>query len=443
MRATPYELHVLATPASTARPSTNDISTAPNDDDENKLPPTPSLGLILVANFLFNVSFYIIVPTATLYARSLGATDLYSGLVIGSITLTSALSLVPLQHVLCFRDYYMPTLHLAASTLVLGHLLYALAHALDSLGLLLVGRLVNGLGFTGWLFVKRYCTDPRLVGYRRRTMCANLLVAAQTLGMVGGPLLGAFLAKYAPATGLWNAFTAPGWLMAFVWLVYWLVARILFVDAPPRTQGDLHDIAQAKLSHLDRRRRWTVLAMALGSLTIFFELGAWESNIPVFIDAAWAWTSFDAGVLIAIGGFASFALILPLSFYTKRCPDRLVLAAAFGLALAGTIVHQCTLVHPTSVTLGLSWFLVCWGMNLGSTITLSLLTKTLPDALSDKAAIVIQLSNYSGRLTGAMWGTAGSVVGGDYVVGLGNLGLLLVSTALLVHVWRSLDAPTG
>ncbi|KDO25096.1 hypothetical protein SPRG_09238 [Saprolegnia parasitica CBS 223.65] len=429
MRATPYELHVLATPASTARPSVltpNDISTTPNDDDdENKLPPTPSLGLILVANFLFNVSFYIIVPTATLYARSLGATDLYSGLVIGGITLTSALSLVPLQHVHCFRDYYMPTLHLAASTLVLGHLLYALAHTLDSLGLLLVGRLVNGLGFTGWLFVKRYCTDPRLVGYRRRTMCANLLVAAQTLGMVGGPLLGALLAKYAPATGLWNAFTAPGWLMAFVWLVYWLVARI------------------AKLSHLDRRRRWTVLAMALGSPTIFFELGAWESNIPVFIDAAWAWTSFDAGVLIAIGGFASFGLILPLSFYTKRCPDRLVLAAAFGLALAGTLVHQCTLVHPTPGTLGLSWFLVCWGMNLGSTITLSLLTKTLPDALSDKAAIVIQLSNYSGRLTGAMWGTAGSVVGGDYVVGLGNLGLLFVSTALLVRVWRSLDAPTG
>ncbi|OQR85251.1 hypothetical protein ACHHYP_12055 [Achlya hypogyna] len=426
MRATPYELQV-ATPLPSLHVTPDDAVTNPEMDD--RLPPTPSLGLILVANFLFNVSFYIIVPTATLYSRSLGASDLYSGLVIGGITLTSAASLVPLNNVACFRDYYQPPLDLAAGTMVLGHLLYAFANVADSLALLLLGRLVNGLGFTGWLFVKRYCTDPRIVGFRRRTMCANLLVAAQTLGMVCGPLAGSLLSRLETSSRIWTGYTAPGFVMALLWLLYWVTVRVYFNDAPPRTSEDLKNISNAKLWHLDAASLRSLLTMAVASFVIFFVLGAWEADIPLATDELWGWSSFSAGVLLAVGGLVSFALILPFTMYTKRIQDRAVLATALSLALVGAVMHQSTVGAPSTLTLGGSWFFVCWGMNL--------------DALSDKAAIVIQLSNYSGRLTGAVWGTAASSVGGEAVVGWLNLGVNALSLTLLLCNWRVLLAHTG
>ncbi|KAJ0408967.1 hypothetical protein P43SY_002846 [Pythium insidiosum] len=411
------------------------------DIDHNRMPPLTSLAMILMANFLFNVSFYIIIPTATQYARSLGATDLYSGLVIGGITLMSAVTLIPLNSVAVFRDYYRPTLDLAAGALVLGHLLYGIAGYCNSLALLLVGRLVNGLGFTGWLFVKRYCTDPRVVGLRRRTMCTNMLVAAQTLGMVCGPLFGSLFAQFESRSALFNGNTYPAHIMALVWLGYWGAVRLGFQEVPSRTQDDIDEIKQTNVFRALTRANWiTTCSMSLVAFTVFFVLGAWESNIPIVGDHEWRWNDTDSGVFIAAGGLLSFAFILPVTWHAKRFQDRLILLLGLSLALLGALVH--TIGPLTRAAYGVAWFFVCWGMNLSSTITLSLTSKTLPDVLSDKAAITIQLSNYSGRLLGAIWGTAGESVGAEWIGRL-DLLLTLLSALSLVSFWGLFKAHTG
>ena len=76
---------------------------------------------------------------------------------------------------------------------MLGHILYALAYRANFLYLILIGRIVSGFGFTFWMYSKRYCSDNRIVGIRRRTTLAGWLVLGQGIGFSLGPFVGGLL----------------------------------------------------------------------------------------------------------------------------------------------------------------------------------------------------------------------------------------------------------
>lgn len=75
----------------------------------------------------------------------------------------------------------------------MGHILYATAYKANWLYLILLGRIVLGLSFTMFMYTKRYCSDPRLVGVRRRTTLAGWLVVGQGIGFSLGPFAGGLL----------------------------------------------------------------------------------------------------------------------------------------------------------------------------------------------------------------------------------------------------------
>ena len=77
--------------------------------------------------------------------------------------------------------------------MVLGNVLYALAYRANWLYLILIGRIVSGFGFTFWMYAKRYCSDSRIVGIRRRTTLAGWLVVGQATGFSLGPFAGGLL----------------------------------------------------------------------------------------------------------------------------------------------------------------------------------------------------------------------------------------------------------
>ncbi|KAI9095131.1 major facilitator superfamily domain-containing protein [Phlyctochytrium arcticum] len=458
----------------------------------DELPPIVSLVLILIANFLFNVSFYIIIPTVTVYSESLGAGALFSGLAIGAVTLTSAVSLIPLTRIPALRDFYIPTLNLACISLIIGHLLYAVADRAGFLWLIFIGRAVNGLGFTGWLFVKRYCTDPRIVGLRRRTMCSALLVTAQTLGMVVGPLVGGWLARaVGEGNKWWNQNTVPGWIMAAVWTTYWIAVKLWFIEVAPnptsvtemridsmhgvtdpassaesnvstesRTEtitihheGERYESGKAPIADIgkapSKANLFTAFIMSYLAYAVFFELGAWEAYIPIYGKRVFEWSHYDAGTFIGVLGLGSFVLMLPLVFCARRLQDRVVVVSGFGIAAVGVAIHLAVILRegltPSKQTLpafAVAWFLVCWGFNAASTITLSLMSKTLPARLADQGALAVQLSNYMGRLTGALWGTAAGNIGDVAVVGW-ELTVVLLGVVFILGGWRQLRAVNG
>lgn len=135
---------------------------------------------------------------------------------------------------------YSLALNVSCAASICGLVLYGCAYKANWLYLILLGRITSGIGFAQWMYCKRFCSDPRIVGIRRRTTLASWLIVGNGVGMGLGPLFGGIFYKYVGfgkgAGDLWNGFTSPAWILAGVWAAYWVAVRIWFedvVDTPP------------------------------------------------------------------------------------------------------------------------------------------------------------------------------------------------------------------
>lgn len=101
-----------------------------------------SLMLNLANAFLYMVNTYIIVPTADNYSMTLGAAATVCGVVIGSMAIAQVFSSVYFSA--WSNRSYMRPLVFSSIVLLVGNVLYALAYDLNSISVLLIGRLFCG-----------------------------------------------------------------------------------------------------------------------------------------------------------------------------------------------------------------------------------------------------------------------------------------------------------
>ncbi|KAN0064340.1 hypothetical protein ACQY0O_002535 [Thecaphora frezii] len=450
------------------------------------LPPLASGLIVLAMNFLLNITFFIIVPTSASYANDLGASTWFSGLTIGISTVVAGAFLIPFSR--CYTHAYRFPFLFSSVCFVVGEVIYALAGRAQTAWLMFVGRIVLGAGFVSWMFVKRYMTDPAVVGTARRTMMSACLVTTQAGGMAIGPFVGGLLSKrlvqMTDNTRVWNGFTASGWIMAGVWMAFFAAIWCFFrepVTAPkeeaPVALRPMASVAAtaatatAKVEdssttgvkvtlwtlrrHLDRYQLYSVLVMCWFSMVNFFVLGAWESNIPVFGRPRFGWSEYDAGNMIALGGIATLPILFGLVFVARYLQDRHILAVGLLLGMLGPSLHLGTLHgitkteaqirNATRVTFGTfftAWFLVALGYNMLTTITVSLLSKQIPAHLNAYSSLLIQLSNYTGRISGALWGSTVYDVGQLSIVWL-ELTVTIVGTMMIGLLWRRMAAQKG
>ncbi|KAI6163764.1 major facilitator superfamily domain-containing protein [Pisolithus thermaeus] len=444
------------------------------DEPELKLPKITSLCIILAMNVLLQISFFIIVSSSNEYAEYLGGSSTFSGLVIGIPTVFGGVALVPMTGFDKGR-YAMP-LHVGCLAAILGHIAYASAYRLHFLYLILIGRCLNGISFTGFMYTKRYCTDPRIVGIRRRTTLASWLVIGQGLGMTLGPFSGGLLYKIGFSNPIFNGYTSPGWVMACVYVVFWIIIALYFEDVPQvnevssQTTSSLslgimhaprpnHDNQGGTLftrqtvtglripfHHVPATQCGVVFCMCWFAMLCFFILGSWEANLPVFGAATpdLRWSPFAAGNFIALGGITAFPFLLANIFFAGRIQDRKLLALGCGLGLSGLTVFL-SLLRTGKINYGslfMCWWAIALGFNLATTVTLSLLSKQLPPERNRWSSMVIQYSNYTGRVTGAVWGGSGVSVGMLNYVGL-EIALVGIGAALFATLWRNLKTKTG
>jgi MFS family permease len=359
------------------------------------------------------------------------------------------------------------------AAMFLGNILYGLAYRADYLYLILIGRIVSGFGFTTFMYFKRYCSDPRIVGVRRRTTLASWLVVGQGFGFSGGPFLGGLFYKIGFSNKVFNGYTSPGWMMAIAWSMFFAGSWLFFEDVKPSFPTSLpmttvpspprgskagspvpaglltQALADAALQDEDNqpvtRQQWGVIfTMMWYAMTCFFILGAWESNIPVFTASVFNYNPYHAGNFIALGGITTFPFLLVNVWYSGRVQDRVTLAFGSSLGLAGLIIMLAILLADkvTFASFYVCWFLVALGFNLASTCTLSLLSKQLPASWNGKTSMAIQYSNYTGRVLGAVWGGSGVKIGMANYVGVQ---IVIVGIGALLHstLWRQLKAKTG
>ncbi|KAG1754712.1 major facilitator superfamily domain-containing protein [Suillus paluster] len=462
-----------------SRHETSDV-----DEEEFKLPNMASLVIMIAMNFLLQVSFFIVVSSSNKYAEYLGGSATFSGIIIGIPTAFAGLALIPLTRY--DKGMYKMPLHVSCCFAILGHIAYALAYRANFLYLILIGRCLNGVAFSVFMYCKRYCTDPRIVGIRRRTTLASWLVICQGLGMSLGPFLGGVLYNIGFSNSIFNGYTSPGWVMAGVYAGFWVLVTKYFEDIPqPQTMIELQsatnsnapsvlaaeangretesspnyssapatrpasptDVSfRAQLS-LITRSQWGVIAcMCWFSMLCFFILGSWEANLPVFGAAAGNlnWSPFAAGNFIALGGITCFPFLLANLLAARRTQDRKLLAFGTMIGLAGLLIFL-SILRTGKVNYGslfACWWAVALGFNLATTVTLSLLSKQLPPEWNGRTSMAIQYSNYTGRVTGAIWGGSGVSVGMLNYVGL-EIAMVGIGAVLFTTLWRDLKTKTG
>ncbi|RPD58209.1 hypothetical protein L227DRAFT_629967 [Lentinus tigrinus ALCF2SS1-6] len=374
------------------------------------------------------------------------------GLVIGIPTTVSGLTLIPMMHF--DQGVYWRPLHFACASMVLGNVLYGLAaYRANWLYLILMGRMVNGFGFTLWMYIKRHCSDPWIVGIRRRTTLAGWQVLGQGIGFSLGPFVGGLLYVYnisntrsASTTASSTATPGPAWIMAALWAVFWVAVAVFFEDVPLAaaptaiplrsipassslgasgvekkpddsaaslrvTETEASDVPAPPPPRLKMTPgQWGVAAtMCWFAMTCFFILGAWESNIPVFTGSdapanPFHFSPFAAGNMIALGGACAMPFLLLNLHFARRVQDRHTLAMGTSIGLSGLLI-AIAILDTEKVNYGslfIAWFLVALGFNVASTVMLSLLWKQLPGEWNGRISLFIQWSNYTGRVTGAV-----------------------------------------
>jgi hypothetical protein len=119
-----------------------ELPTQSEDDNVDNRYHSMSLLLNLVNTFLYMVNTYIIVPTADNYSMRLGAAATVCGVVIGSMAVAQLFSSVYFS-AWSNRSYLRP-LVFSSIVLLVGNTLYALAYDLNSISVLLIGRLFCG-----------------------------------------------------------------------------------------------------------------------------------------------------------------------------------------------------------------------------------------------------------------------------------------------------------
>ncbi|XP_027349380.1 SPX domain-containing membrane protein At4g22990-like isoform X2 [Abrus precatorius] len=194
-----------------------------------------SLLLNLANTFLYMVNTYIIVPTADNYTLSLGAAASVCGVVIGSMAVAQVFSSVYFS-AWSNRSYLRPLIF-SSIVLLIGNTLYALAFDMNSLVVLLVGRLFCGLG-SARAVNRRYISD--CVPLKLRMQASAAFVSASALGMACGPALACLLqTNFRIYRFTMNQDTLPGWVMALAWLLYLLWLWMCFKEPTLETEGTL------------------------------------------------------------------------------------------------------------------------------------------------------------------------------------------------------------
>ncbi|XP_027189337.1 SPX domain-containing membrane protein At4g22990-like isoform X2 [Cicer arietinum] len=199
-----------------------------------------SLLLNLANTFLYMVNTYIIVPTADDYSTNLGAAPTVCGIVIGAMAVAQVFSSVYFS-AWSNKSYFRP-LVFSSIILFLGNTLYALAYDLNSIWILLIGRLFCGFG-SARAVNRRYISD--CVPLKIRMQASAGFVSASALGMACGPALAGLLQiKFKIYNITFNQDTLPGWVMMVAWLIYSIWLWIAF-EEPCRDFEENHTIPQS------------------------------------------------------------------------------------------------------------------------------------------------------------------------------------------------------
>eukprot|EP00611_Tribonema_gayanum_P025678 TRINITY_DN5919_c0_g1_i2.p1 TRINITY_DN5919_c0_g1~~TRINITY_DN5919_c0_g1_i2.p1 ORF type:complete len:863 (-),score=287.56 TRINITY_DN5919_c0_g1_i2:526-3114(-) len=191
----------------------------------------------LATTFLYLTNYYIVGPTGVQYSEALGGNPADSGLIIGMTPIAACISCGVYSY--WTNTSFKGPLLACAVLLILGNIMYGLALSYDAFWMVLVGRLLIGLGGARGVN-RRYIADT--VPMEDRTFFSASFVAVGALGMAFGPFAAAVINLLDFEIGFIkvNGLTGPGWFMFIMWTLLGLATLIKFKEPEQRYSPTAH-----------------------------------------------------------------------------------------------------------------------------------------------------------------------------------------------------------
>ncbi|WBW74539.1 transmembrane transporter [Schizosaccharomyces osmophilus] len=423
------------------------------EEDPNMLPPKRSIAFILINNLMCEMTATTALPISAAYTQYLGGTDAFSGLVIGIPTLVSLAFMYPM---LLFANpksahgytlYFRPLL-ISCFSQIIGHMLYSLAYRAHWVYLILIGRMFNGIGFTMFLYHKKYLADKEFVGRNRSTFLSTLNILAQTLGFMSGAFIGGVLAKASRNSKnlYWNEYTAGSWFMLIAWAVYMVFLKLFFKEVLPVNNRDLTQRAEANQGRgirLSFVQKCFVVFLFLAAFSCYFTVMGYQTSIPIYASRAYDYNPFQTGNFLALSSLVVAPFILFSTLLSRWLEDRQIMLLGVLLGTIALVVHLILdAVHKLPVQpYFVIYSLMTFGFGVGAAPFMSLSSKQLHPKFQILVSIVVQVGISLADTVGAITGGAIYNITTVGFIAM-NLGLAVLVLIALLCLWNSIKEKT-
>ncbi|EPY52739.1 MFS transporter [Schizosaccharomyces cryophilus OY26] len=423
------------------------------EEDPDKYPPKRSIALILINNLMSEMSATTALPISAAYTQYLGGTDAFSGLVIGIPTLVSLVLMYPMlrfanpKSANGYTLYFRP-MFTSCFAHIIGHLLYSLAYRAHWIYLILIGRMFNGIGFTMFLYHKKYLSDKEFVGRNKSTFLSTLNILAQTLGFMSGAFIGGTLAKASRNihSPYWNEYTAGSWFMLIAWGVYMVFLKSFFIEILPENNRSVthrEGTSGEQTVRLSLIQKIFVSFLFLTAFVCYFTIMGYQTSIPIYAGRLYNYNAFQTGNFLALSSLVIAPFILLSTFLSKWLEDRQIMLLGVLIGIIALVLHLILdAVHKIPVQpYFLLYSVMSFGFSVGSAPLVSLSSKQLHPKFQILVSIVVQVGVSLADTVGAITGGAIYNITTIGFIAM-NLGLAVLVFIELLCLWNSIKEKT-
>ncbi len=252
----------------------------------------------------------IVIPLLPIYARDMGASGLYIGLIFGSFSLSRTFFL-PYFGRLSDKKGRKPFIVIGLFTYALISFAFILSHSVESL---IVLRFIQGITSALILPVTQaYVGDITPKGREGFTM--GVFNMSIFLGLSIGPLIGGWVHD---RFNLQATFVSMGFLA----LIGFLFS--LFLLPPTRSEQSLSR-KNGLISWAQLLKDKELIGLCLFRFTYLACIGIILGFLPVYADSAFSLSSTSIGILVMLGIFVSGLMQIPMGFLADRVNRNLMI----------------------------------------------------------------------------------------------------------------------
>lgn len=415
------------------------------EDEESKLPSRWHLAIASNQIFLIYLYYSIVIPTAHDYSASLGAPTGFAGVLVGSTSVGAAV-VAPLFRFLLKRSYAMALL-VQIGVMLIGSIIYALAGLANTWSLLLVGRVIGGLGGS-WYPVMTYLSEA--IGKKHRSNVTSIVLGvSRSLGYALGPVFAAALVYVdfhmgeltidkRNNPGFFVALLCVGQLVAVSWSFPREGSKLM--DKNKTNERRLPSTSEAASEDKSKREKvmhlltlsWFVVAVFSCPLLIC----AWELSTTKLLQGAFNWSIQSSALLVGGTILCTIVPLLLTGKLTYRFSDAVIERAVFVVSLVSCLgLFQYKEGKKSSVlaqTLPylISSFILMNLIFVGTVIPYSHVTKICKLSEVEGMQNLLSVAGYLSRGLGAV---IGDLLSPNALAGLfmGLLSFILVTNLLL------------